>query len=73
MIDHSLNTAMEEIFKTSLSVDELLFQFEEVILQSILFQYPKELALAIKTIIQMEGVITSADLFRKRLFTVQDI
>lgn len=68
MIDHSLNTAMEEIFKTSLSVDELLFQFEEIILQSILFQYPKELALAIKTIIQMEGVITSADLSEKTFY-----
>lgn len=64
-IDHSMDTAMRNIFTVSLSVDELLLGFEKKLLQSILFQYPKELALAIKAIIHMEGVITSSEISKK--------
>lgn len=65
MMDTSLDTAMKKIFRTSLSVDELLYKFEKIILQSILFQYPKELAHAIKVIIQTEGTMASADISEK--------
>lgn len=65
MIDNSLDTAMKNIFRASLSVDELLYEFEKNLLGNIQFQYPKELSLAIKAIIQMEGVITSVEISKK--------
>lgn len=65
LIDHSLDTEMKKIFRASVSIDELLVEFEKKLLQSILFQSPRELALAMKVIIQMEGVITSAEISNK--------
>lgn len=64
-IDNSLDTAMKKILRDSVSIDELLIEFEKMLLQSILFRYPKELTLAIKVIIQMEGIITSAEVSKK--------
>lgn len=69
LIDHSLDTAMRNIFAASLSVDGLLLEFEKLLLQSILFQYPKELTLAITVIIHMQGVITSAEISKKVFYS----
>lgn len=35
---------MKNIFKSSLSAEELLFQIEKLLMKSIRFQYPEELA-----------------------------
>lgn len=64
-IDHSLDSAIKKIFRASLTVDELLLKIEKKLLQSILFRYPAELAIAIKVIIQLKGVITSAEISKK--------
>lgn len=64
MLDYSLDTAMKDIFTASFSIDELLLKFEDKLLHSILFQYPKELSLAMKTIIQMEGNMTSIQVLK---------
>lgn len=54
LVDESLDNILSNIFKTSLSIEELLFEFEKILLLNIQFQYPKELLLAIKNIIKME-------------------
>lgn len=58
LIDDSMDLAMKNIFRTSLSVDELLYEIEKNLIQSIQFQYPEEFTLAVKAIIQVEGVMT---------------
>lgn len=67
LIDAPLDSAMRRLYKTSLSVDELLLGFEKELLQSILFTYPRELALSIKVMVQMDGVVTS-DAIAKKCF-----
>lgn len=57
LIDNSLDTEMKKIFRVSVSVDELLVEIEKKLLQNIWFQYPNELALAIKLIIQMDLIL----------------
>lgn len=69
LIDAPLDSAMRRLYKTSLSVDELLLGFEKELLQSILFTYPKELALSIKVMIQMDGVITSGEIAKKCFYS----
>lgn len=69
LIDNSLDIALRNIFSASLSVDELLLEFEKVLLQSILFQYPNELTLAIKSILQMEGVMTSIEISKNVFYS----
>lgn len=64
-IDNSLDMDMKTIFRESLSADELLSKSEKILLQNILFEYPNELAVAIKLIIQTEGVITSKEIANK--------
>lgn len=61
-VDDFLDQAIRDIFSTSSSVDELLPALEKLLIASIRFQYPEELALTIKTIIQMEGILTSTEL-----------
>lgn len=61
-INPALDTAMKDILRTSLSVDELLLNMEKQLILSIQYQYPKELAHAIKSIIQREGVLTSIEI-----------
>lgn len=61
-IDGSLDAILRKIFSSSLSIDELLLKIEENLTQNIKFPYPKELSLAIKSIIQMEGVMTSSEI-----------
>ena len=61
-IDDFLDQAIRDIFTTSSSVDELLPALEKLLIASVRFQYPEELALTIKTIIQMEGILTSTEL-----------
>lgn len=58
-IDHSLDETIRNIFRNSLSVDEFLLEIEKKLILSIQFLYPEELTLAIKTIIQTEGFVTS--------------
>lgn len=62
MVHSSLDTTLRNIFMTSLTVIDLLLEFEKTLLQSIQFRYPTELEHAIKTIIQMKGNISSAEL-----------
>ena len=62
IIHSSLDTTLRNIFMTSLTVTDLLLEFEKTLLQSIQFQYPTELEHAIKTIIQMKGNISSDEL-----------
>lgn len=61
LIDDSLDTAMRSIFKFSLSVDELLLEFEKTLILNIRFPYPEELSLAVKYIVQMEGAAVSME------------
>ena len=61
-IDDSMDKMIRNIFTISASVDELLLELEEKLILSIQFQYPEELALAMKNIIEMEGIVTSADI-----------
>lgn len=69
LIDAPLDSAMRRLYKTSLSVDELLLGFEKELLQSILFTYPRELALSIKVMIQMDGVVTSGEIAKKCFYS----
>lgn len=62
LVDDSLDMTMQTIFRASLSVDELLFAFEKELMRNIQFQYPEELALAMKFIIQTEGTKTSMEI-----------
>lgn len=62
LVDESLDNILSNIFTTSLYIEELLFKLEKMLLLNIQFQYPKELSLAIKNIIKMEGVITSVEI-----------
>lgn len=61
-IDDSMDNMIRNIFTISASVDELLLELEEKLILSIQFQYPEELALAMKNMIEMEGIVTSADI-----------
>ena len=61
LIDDSLDTAMRSIFEFSLSVDELLLEFEKTLILNIRFPYPEELSLAVKYIVQMEGAAVSME------------
>lgn len=61
-IDDSMDKMIRNIFTISDSVDELLLELEEKLILSIQFQYPEELALAMKNMIEMEGIVTSADI-----------
>lgn len=62
IIHASLDTALRDIFMASTTVTELLIGFEKKLFQSIQFRYPKEFEHAIKTIIQMKGNISSAEI-----------
>lgn len=62
LIDNPLDTALQGIFMSSISVDNLLLEFEKKLIQSIQFQYPKELEQSIKTIIQMQGNMPSVEI-----------
>lgn len=62
MINYLLDKTTRDILRTSLSVDELLLEFEKELILNIQFEYPGELALAIKAIIQMEGAINSIEI-----------
>lgn len=59
VIHDDLDKKLKEILKNSFSVEQLLQQFEEELIQNIQFYYPKELTIAIETIIQAEGMMTS--------------
>ncbi|WP_373127206.1 AraC family transcriptional regulator [Dielma fastidiosa] len=60
MINDSLDSAMRAILETACSADELIMNFEAVLLQNIQFPYPEELALALQLIIQSSGISSAA-------------
>ena len=60
MINDSLDSAMRAILETAYSADELIMNFEAVLLQNIQFPYPEELALALQLIIQSSGISSAA-------------
>ncbi|WP_294465927.1 helix-turn-helix transcriptional regulator [uncultured Anaerofustis sp.] len=72
-IDNSLDINMRAIFNKSISVDELLFKSEEILLQSIIFQYPSELTNAVKLIIQTEGGITSEEILKNIYYSMRHL
>ena len=61
-VDNQLDKTLRSIFAASSSVDELLLASEALLISRIRFQYPVEFALAVRTIIQMEGALTTEDL-----------
>lgn len=62
LINRSLDKALQDIFITSTTLNDLLLKFEEKLIQSIQFQYPKELEQAIKSIIEIKGNLSSTDI-----------
>lgn len=62
LINRSLDKALQDIFITSTTLNDLLLKFEEKLIQSIQFQYPKELEEAIKSIIEIKGNLSSTDI-----------
>lgn len=73
MINHALDATMKDILRTALSVDELLLNMEKQLILSIQYQYPKELAQAIKSIIQREGVLTSIEISDNTFYCTRHI
>lgn len=61
-IDATFDTSIKRAFLTSSAVDEILQAVEEILLLHIRSKYPKELSLAMKAIIQAEGVINSEEI-----------
>lgn len=73
MLDDSLDKAMRGIFETAASVDGLLSGMEEKLMQSIQYPYPEELSLAVKAIIQMEGIMTSAEISNNAFYCTRHL
>lgn len=73
MLDDSLDKAMRGIFETAASVDGLLSGMEEKLMQSIQYPYPEELSLAVKSIIQMEGIMTSAEISNNAFYCTRHL
>lgn len=73
MLDDSLDKAMRSIFETAASVDGLLSGMEGKLMQSIRYPYPEELSLAVKAIIQMEGVMTSAEISNNAFYCTRHL
>ena len=67
-MDHSLDQIIRNIFRSSLSVDELLLEFENVLIQKIQFQYREELTSAIHAIIEMEGAATALEISKDTFY-----
>ena len=61
-INGSLESTLSEIFKTALTVDELLLETEKALIRSIRFGSPPELTLAIRSIIQAQGNLPAASI-----------
>lgn len=61
-IHYALDKTIKTIFRTSLSADELLIKIEKTFIEHIKFPYPNELAFALTSIIQMDGVINSIEI-----------
>lgn len=57
-----LDGTMRNIFQSSLSANELLLEIEKILVFNIRFQYPEELAQAIHTIINREGILTVTEI-----------
>ncbi|MBS7008706.1 helix-turn-helix domain-containing protein [Anaerostipes sp.] len=64
----SLDAAVRNIIVSSLSIDELLFEMEKELMLNIEFPYPKELALAVKSIIKTAGIITTAEISKSSFY-----
>lgn len=65
LIDNTLDKAIKKIFQSASSVDQLLFEIEEKLYSSILFQKPKEVTIAINEIIKTKGIISSTKISTK--------
>ena len=68
-VDDLLDQTIRRIFTNTSSVDELLPALEKFLVASIRFQYPEELSLTVKTIIQTEGIITSTELSNQAFYS----
>ncbi|MCR1842166.1 helix-turn-helix domain-containing protein [Murimonas intestini] len=68
-VHSSLDNAMRKLLLSALSVDELLSEAEKYLILNIQFQYPGELEHAMNTIIQMEGVLTSAEIINNVFYS----
>lgn len=68
MLDSLLDNTMRNILRTAVSVDELLLKLEEKLISSIQFGYSNELLLAVKDIIQTEGVISSGEISKNTFY-----
>lgn len=69
LIDRPLDKTLRTIFSAVLTADQLLLECERTLILSIQFAYPEELALAIKTIIQMEGIMTSFEISNQAFYS----
>lgn len=61
------------ILRAAVSVDELLLKLEEKLISSIQFGYSNELLLAVKDIIQTEGVISSGEISKNTFYCTRHL
>lgn len=61
-IDYSFNQQLLDIMQTALTADDLMDEFEEVLLSKIKYAYPKELTQALEAIINKKGIITVSEI-----------
>lgn len=72
-IDATLDNKIRNIFTNALTIDELLNTIEEILLLSMHYTFPKELAIAIRTIIRTEGNISSVDISNTVFFSSRHV
>lgn len=60
-LEESLDKKIRTIIKSTSSIDEVLHNIEDVLIQHLKEPYPKEIANVIKVIIQHKGVMTSSE------------
>lgn len=73
VIDTTLDNKIRNIFTNALTIDELLNTIEEMLLLRMHYIYPEELAIAIKTIIQTEGNISSMGISNTVFFSSRHV
>lgn len=68
LLDAYLDKRMRSVLKTALSAEELLLEFEQILIRSMRFPYPEELRLAVRAIIQRDGAANSAKISNQAFY-----
>lgn len=72
-IDYALYHSFQNIFLNSTSVEELLTSIEKELLQNMHHSYPKELSIAMQSIIQTKGVKNMKDISDNAHYSVRHL